>query len=334
MRDTATWDSPHICTQIDRLPHDFFEKSPFGRSLMKKTKKKKEKVLSDLNIEHFRRLGFSQPFCDTLEFGLPLLMHAQPPKTRVKNHHTAIAKENREFVATTLEKWENMKVFRFVNSTPHVINPLKVAIKEDKKRLVLDARSSGLNEFLTAPKFALPDLEAVIDTLVHESFMIKADLASGFLQLPINKKEQTYLGFIHPINGRKCVLQRLLFGLASAPFLFQTFTQTIAAGVKEILNVQTKVYIDDWFLTRPDIETLQAEFESFQNMLEYLGVKLQHSKTKGPTRDIVYLGLGINSVTHRMYLPEQKREKYLANLTRVLEEEDDHKIEQLAKKNS
>lgn len=272
-------------------------------------------------MHRFRELGFPTGFCEVLDYGLPLLMKTTPPSSKRNNHESASADENRTFTSQTLDKWEAMEVFRRVRKRPHTINPLAVISKDGKKRLVLDATSSGLNDCLMSPKFPLPDMESIVRTLYDGSFMMKSDLASGFLQLPINADEQTYLGFTHPIEGTYCVMQRLPFGLASAPFLFMTFTKTIERAVEKILGVQTRVYIDDWFFAGRDAAKLQDEFTSFVRLLDYLGVKLQHSKTEGPTRDISYLGLGIHTERHLIYLPEDKRIKYLKGLTDLLQDE-------------
>lgn len=275
---------------------------------------------SNLKTERFERLGFPRGIWETLKKGLPLLIHTTPAKKHMKNHESVELKENNDFVREALEKWEISGVFRYVQQQPRLINALKVITKENKKRLVLDARSSGLNECITAPKFALPNIEAVTNMLRSNDFMMKADLAAGFLQLPINSKEQTFLGFIHPISNRFCVYQKLPFGLASAPFLFQTFTQSLEKAIEKVMNIKTKVYMDDWILTSTNEEEVHTIFQSFRNFMEYLGVALQHEKTEGPTTRMVYLGIGIDTTKHELYLPEEKRIRYLKDLEQLLKE--------------
>lgn len=316
------WKFDHICTQPEQLPDDFFFTSPFGKSLVDTTQELIVKVQSKLRIERFEQLGFPQRIWGILENRLPLLMHMIPEKKQLRNHTSLTENENLEFVHEALEKWEITGVFRYTEDRPFLVNALKVIIKEKKKRLVLDARSSGLNDCIIAPKFALPNIELIVNTLFDGSYMIKADLAAGFLQLPINKREQTFLGFEHPINKRFCVLQRLPFGLASAPFLFQTFTQSLEKALVEIAQIPTKVYIDDWLLTDVNSEVLQAKFQSFQNLLEFLGVSLQHSKTEGPCTRLIYLGLGVDTFIHEIFQPEIKRSKYLNDLNVLLKQKE------------
>lgn len=305
-------------TYPHRLPSDFFDESPFGKSLAYPNLKNDGAVSSNLKIDKFKELGFPAGALKTLERGLLLLLHKTPTKLYTKNHKFVSEAENNEFLREALGKWESAHIFKYVENKPDVLNQLKVVVKENRKKLVLDARTSGLNDSILAPKFALPNIESIVNMETNEAYMIKTDLVNGFLQLPVNKQEQRYLGFQHPINDRFAVLQRLSFGLASAPFLFQTFTQMLEAATYEIPQVKTRVYMDDWFLSDPDIGRLQTLFDSFCNLLECLGVKLQHSKTEGPTKRMVYLGIGIDTEELKLFFPEEKRLKYLRELSKLL----------------
>lgn len=314
------WKLSPICSKTDSLPVDFFQYSIFGKSLNGLSSCIRSKAPSALKIMKFREWGFPIHFCNTLERGLPLLLKATPPKRSVPNHAPARDAENLTFVKETLEKWELMGVFRYVSDEPYIVNPLNVVINGVKKRLVLDARASGLNEYILAPKFQLPDVELIINSLSVNDYLIKIDLASGFLQLPINPEEQTFLGFKSPVDGKFGVLQRLPFGLRSAPFLFQSFTHALRKGAQETLGIETQVYIDDWLLWNQRKEKLMENFTRFQNFLEDLGVAIQHEKTEGPGQAITYLGLIIDTAGQRVVLPETKRIKYLEGISNILKE--------------
>lgn len=238
------WKLEHICSKPHVLPPDLFTHSIFGKSMVSQYATK-ERIPCDLQIEHFRKLGFPDSFCTIIEYGLPLLLGANPVQKCVPNHASANMREHHEFISTTLKKWEQMGVIHYVSHQPHIVNPLSVVANERKKRLVLDARSSGLNDVIISPKFALPNLGNIVQTLYSNDFMLKLDLANGFLQLPIQKQEHTYLGFRSPIDSRFGVFTRLSFGLRSAPFLFSTFTHALKEAAKQLLNISAEVYIDD-----------------------------------------------------------------------------------------
>lgn len=284
----------------------------------------------DLNIKRFKDLGFPTSFCRSIEFGLPLLLGANPPRRSVPNHTSANLDENREFLKMTLDKWESLNILSYVDQQPHIVNPFSVVSNSKKKRLVLDARSSGLNDHIISPKFRLTNIEEIVQSLHINAFMMKLDLANGFLQLPICTHERTYLGFKSPVDGRFGVLNRLSFGLRSAPFLFATFTNVIKEALKQLLKITTQVYIDDWFLTNRSLESLKVDSIKFTGFLSDLGVMIQHEKTEGPSRCITYLGLTIDTVKPEIRLPETKRLKYLEGLEELLQASNP-KMAQLAK---
>lgn len=321
--ETTARNARHICTQPEKHPKDFFITSPFGKSIAYKTNtqdSEENPPKSNLNVNRFAELGFLQGFQETLRKGLPLLLHEIPQKRAMINHPSTTDPENLEFIKDAMEKWEKAEIFGYTEEIPHLVNSLKVVTKGTKRRLVLDARSSGLNENILVPKFALPQMSEIVNMIEDGGWMMKADFANGFLQLPINQREQTYLGFLHPVNKRYCKLQRLPFGIASAPFLFQTFTTFLQEGIERLLGFKTGVYIDDWFLTEINREKLIRKFTSFKNLLELLGVGLQESKTEGPTKRMIYLGLGIDTERHVLFLPEEKRKRYLDSLCKLLEQ--------------
>lgn len=310
----------HLCCNTKALPNEFFRNSIFGTSMIKENSNSTDRADSDLHIEYFREIGFPSNFCTTLEHGLPLLLGAYPPRRLVPNHASAYLEENKEFLLSTLAKWEKMRILSYVVEQPYIVNPLSVVTNGIKKRLVFDARSSGLNQHIVSPKFRLPKMEEIIQSIFENDFMLKLDLANGFLQLPICEAERTFLGFKSPIDGRFGVLNRLSFGLRSAPFLFATFTNAIQRAAWEVLKIKAEVYIDDWFIANHSLESLANDHLRFTEFLSNLGVAIQHEKTEGPAQCITYLGLLIDTVKREIRLPEVKRVKYLEGLDTLLQD--------------
>ena len=50
----------------------------------------------------------------------------------------------------------------------------------------------------------------------------KYDLKDGYLQLPLRENQCDFLGFRHPRTGEYFRYRYLCFGLACAPFIFQS----------------------------------------------------------------------------------------------------------------
>lgn len=310
------WCLQHICTNQEHFPIKFFAHSPFGQSVTSASTCHRHTASSKLNIPRFRQLGFPTEYCDTLEYGLPLLLTSIPPNIRLKNYSSI--EEHHVFVEKTLKKWHELQFYTTVNTPPHVISPLGVAVKNSKPRLIVDATASGLNKHLATPKFILPSHSDIIRGISTHDYLCKADFENGFLQLPIQHEDQTYLGFIHPFTREYCTFTRLPFGLGPATFLFQTFS----SGIKHFLNVafglHLDVYIDDWLIKHPSETGAAAQLELFHNVCKFLNVTINPAKSEGPSNELKFLGLRIDTLNNNLTLPEDKREKYLNDISKLL----------------
>ena len=137
-----SWTFEHLCTRTDKLPDNFFNDSPFGKSLALPSRPDEQPVISKLAIQNFRALGFPKHFCQTLTTGVPLLINSEPPPTEVPNYSSVF--EYATVARDTLRKWQEQQFYKEVQQRPHVVSPLGVVVRHDKHRLVLDATASGL----------------------------------------------------------------------------------------------------------------------------------------------------------------------------------------------
>lgn len=61
-------------------------------------------------------------------------------------------------------------------------------------RMVYNGTSSGLNEAVWVPNYALPTIDSVLDCVSHDSFMGDLDLGDCFLNFPMDRKLRPYAG--------------------------------------------------------------------------------------------------------------------------------------------
>lgn len=300
---------------MTRLPNNFFTYSQFGHSPALPPREDEPLVTSDLNLTRFTQLGFPAAFTQQLERGIPLLMHTIPPPAHIGNYSSV--KDHRAFVKDTLQQWDTMGVYKQTEHKPHMVHPLGVVEKEGKQRLILDATATQLNKHLYAPKFQLPSHARILPTLTHRMYLAKADLKSGFLQLPIRERERTFVGFKHPITGKWCVFHRLPFGLGPATFLFQTFTVALKLCLRTVLNIDAEVYIDDWLFFHLMENMTATQLKQFECLCDYLGIIVNHKKSEGPAQALNFLGLRMDLLSCKLQLPEEKRQRYRANILRL-----------------
>ena len=75
-------------------------------------------------------------------------------------------------------------------------------------------------------------------------------------------------------------------------------------------------YLDDMIcVAETELECYHV-FNTLIDLVESLGLNINWSKVTQPTQDIVFLGVGINSVTRKLTLPEKK----LAELKMLVEQ--------------
>lgn len=306
----------HICSDMTILPDDFFVQSPFGKSIAVPLTNDEPTIQSRLRIDRLRQLGFPPTYCGSLETGVPLLVHTWPPHINLPNYPSLFA--HQEFAKQTLEKWHDEGFTQEVTEQPHLINPLGVAEKHGKLRLVVDATASGLNEHLFTPKFSLPNHSDIVRKLQRNEFLAKADFKNGFLQLPLRQKECTLLGFFNPFTAKYYVFTRLPFGVGSGTFLFQTFSSVLRHFFRVAFNIDLDVYIDDWLMHNPSAVTTKTIMKFFVQICDYLGITTHPGKLEGPAQQIVFTGLEIDTVRLRLSIPDQKRMKYLQSLEKML----------------
>lgn len=251
--------------------------------------------------------------------GVPLLLESIPPQCEIDNYSSI--NENIDFVKETLEKWEHLGVYQEVHDKPHVISPLGVAEKDGKKRLVVDATASGLNDHLVNPSFHLPTHSDIIRGLYKDDHLCKADFQNGFLQLPVREVERTFLGFFHPIKQKYCVFIRLPFGLGPGTFLFHTFSTGVKCFFTTVFRIDLEAYIDDWLLKHSNKEGAAFLLDLFHEPCAFLGIAINPEKSEGPDQVTKFLRLLIDSHNCQLRLPEDKRMKYLNSIEELLSKE-------------
>ena len=124
----------------------------------------------------------------------------------------------------------------------HVISPLSVVDNCSKLRLISDLSYS--NKFLSVPKFRYDDIRTIKDFFRKGEYVFKLDIKSGYHHLL--EAHHKYLAFSLEIDGvmRYFAFTVLVFGLASAPFIF---TKVVKIPIKHWRNLAILIFgsVDD-----------------------------------------------------------------------------------------
>ena len=143
----------------------------------------------------------------------------QPPQISFRNNKSAL--DSSDFVTNEIYSLLEQGCIREVKrSEAHLASPLSVAHNGSKLRLILDL--SYLNQFISVPKFKYEDIRSVRDLSEKRYYSFKFDIKSGYHHINILEAHQKYLAFAWDFEGvtKYFVFTVLVFGLASAPFVF------------------------------------------------------------------------------------------------------------------
>ena len=100
-----------------------------------------------------------------------------------------------------------------------------------------------VNHVLDVDKYPLPNPQDLLSALARGKRLTKLDLKHAYQQLPLNEESKQFLT-IKNIKGLY-KYQRLSFGVANAPAIFQSTMDTILKGIDGVV-----CYFDDILITK------------------------------------------------------------------------------------
>ena len=137
-------------------------------------------------------------------------------------------------------------------------------------------------------QYPLPKVDDLLATLARGKKFTKLDLTQAYLQLALHPESKEYC----TINTH-CGLyrfNRLPFGIASAPAVFQKVMDTILQGVPGAL-----CYIDDILVSGSTDEEHLHNLEDVFRRLQSYGIRMKKSKCFFMRASVTYLGHLINA---------------------------------------
>ena len=152
----------------------------------------------------------------------------------------------REKVATELDRLENGGILTKVDWSEWATPVVSVAKKDGSVRLCGDFKVS-LNSQLKIDHYPLPRVDDVFASLASGQRFTKIDLRQAYLQLEMEDESKKYL----VLNTHRGLyrLNRLAFGIASAPAIWQRAMDQLLQGIPD-----THCILDDILITGIDDE--------------------------------------------------------------------------------
>lgn len=240
---------------------------------------------------------------DTESTSDEILNSALPKAVRFPNH--ASVQKHPEFVSKAIADALTTKAIMKLppGERPLVVNPLGVAAKGDKLRLVVDpAYPNMLFRYSPLRYEQLADLMAYISAT---DWVTTTDEKSGYHHQAIDPELWTLLGFCW--EGTHYVFTHMPFGVGPACRAYTTIKQELYRVLRTLGNVRMTFLIDDQINAAATKELAEFQIYTITLMKWALGFTLSIPKCIFlPTQVAPFLGMVVDVPNLRFLLPEAK----------------------------
>ena len=149
--------------------------------------------------------------------------------------------------------------------------PIVPIVKPDGSVHICGDYRVTLNCAANTVTYPLPKIEDLFASLSGEKLFLKMDLASAYLQIPLEEQSKEYTT-INTHKGLYCY-NRLPFGVASAPSIFQRTMENLFKGINHVC-----VYLDDILVTGTTKQEHLQNLDAVLSRLESAGMRLKYDK--------------------------------------------------------
>ncbi|XP_026316320.1 uncharacterized protein K02A2.6-like [Hyposmocoma kahamanoa] len=198
-----------------------------------------------------------------------------------------IAFSLRDKVGTEIDRLVKLGVLKPIEHAEYASPVVPVLKRNGSVRLCADY-SVTINKQLVVEQYPLPTIKELFSKLYGGQQFTKLDLSMAYNQFVLEDESQ----MITCINTHKGLYKytRLVFGLASAPAIFQRAMECVLAGMEGVTCL-----LDDILVTGKNKHEHVERLHAVLHRLESAGLTLQREKCEFFKNEVHYLGYIINS---------------------------------------
>ena len=185
-------------------------------------------------------------------------------------------------VEAQLEKLEAAGIIRPVQFSQWAA-PIVPVLKRDGSIRICGDYKVTVNLAAKTDTYPLPKIEDLFASLSGGKLFSKVDLASAYQQIPLDEQSKEFTTINTP-KGLYCY-NRLPFGVASAPSIFQRTMESILQGIDHVC-----VYLDDILITGATEKEHLQNLDKVLTRLESAGIRLKRDKCVFLLPAVEYLG--------------------------------------------
>lgn len=244
--------------------------------------------LNTLNVEKYKkemfakyRNVFSDNFFEPIkDFEAEIILKPDTPPIFCKAYPVPFG--IRPVVEKELDKLVKFGILKPIKHSKFA-SPIVIVKKPNGSiRICVDCKRS-INRYIETEHYPLPIIDDILADLTGCTVFCVLDLAGAYQQLALSERSQEYL----TVNTHKGLFRftRLVFGVASAPAIFQ-------AKMDEILKDLDKVkcYFDDILIGGTNIDECMRNLNEVLQRFEKYNVRVNKSKCKILQKQIEYVG--------------------------------------------
>ena len=193
-------------------------------------------------------------------------------------------------------------------------SPLGAVPKKDNTiRLILDLSAPAgfsVNDGIPPEMFSVryssfDSAVLLVRDMSKGCFMAKVDIKHAFRLCPVHPDDWPLLGY--KWLGKYYFDICLPFGSRSSPFILNSFADSLAWILVQKFHVTVLIhYLDDFFVCVPTRSECQRKEDAIKSVFAMLKVPIAEDKLEGPSQQLVFLGIEIDSVYMGCRLPQDK----------------------------
>ena len=166
--------------------------------------------------------------------------------------------------------------------------PIVPVLKGDRSVRICGDYRLTVNQVCKVTKYPVPKIDDLFATLGKGKIFSKLDVRSAYNQLVISPESRA----LTTINTHRGLFQynRLCFGVASAPGIFQQVMEGLLRGIPGV-----SIFLDDILVCGSTVKEHRERLREVLKRLNDAGLKLHFSKCSFEVDQVQYLGYTIDS---------------------------------------
>lgn len=214
-----------------------------------------------------------------------LKLHIDKTKPPIAQKLRPVPFQMRDKIQKALNELISLDIIEEVDGPTQWVSPIVVVPKKTGEvRICVDMRQA--NEAITRVRHPLPTIEDLLQVISEGEVFSKLDLKWGFHQIELDEESREITTFITHCGLYR--YKRLMFGVSSAPEMYQHITGQLVADIPGVVN-----FIDDLVVFGKTKAEHDERLEMLLKRLEEKGLTLNKGKCEMGKEEMELLGFHI-----------------------------------------